>query len=114
MSTVLCLLYRGRAFEAHSDGRFQVSLLLTREQKVELGNLIESEEEDWYLDENGERLPAEVLFQKSPWSVATGGGQYQKILCRFLNLETGEAMFSVPSMYGGEFHDWLRSQRAGA
>ena len=114
MSTVLRLLYRERAFEALADGCLQVSLLLTPKQKVELGIHIESEREDWYLDENGERLPAEVLFQRSPWSVATGEGQCLKILCRFLNLETGEAIFSAPSTYGGEFHDWLRTQHAGA
>jgi hypothetical protein len=110
---MLCLLYRERAFEARADGHFQVSLVLTAEQKVELRTLIESEVEDWYLDENGERLPAEVLFQRSPWSVATIEGQRVNLLCR-LNIETGEAMFSAPSTYGGEFHDWLRSQRAGA
>jgi hypothetical protein len=113
MSRVLSLLYREYEFrfELLPGGLLHGRLLLSQEQREKLRNLVEAEEEDCYLDQKGERLPAEVLFEKSPWSLSSPDGQRLKILGRFLNIETGEAMFSEPSTYGGESHDWLRSAR---
>jgi len=67
-----------------------------------LTSLLASELEDWYLDANGERLPSEQLFALSPWSAATRDGII-KLVCRFIDLKTGEVIFSVPETYGGEF-----------
>ena len=74
-------------------------LKLDSERAKLLVSLVESEPEDWYLDQNGERLSQEQLFALSPWSTATG----TKLLCRLLNTSTGEVMFSEKNTYGGEF-----------
>lgn len=87
--------------------------MLNAEQKAQLRKLLESEPEYWYLDRNGERLPSEQLFEASPWSMQTSEGVV-KILNRFLNLETGDAIFNVPETYAGEWFRWLRNKISSA
>jgi hypothetical protein len=66
----------------------------------------------WYLDEDGERLPEDELFDRSPWALAEVPGGNLKLLNRMLNLDTGEAWFNLPEQYGGEWFRWAR-ERAG-
>ena len=113
MSSVLALLYRDHEFkfELLQEDLLHGHLVLSDGQQEALRRLVEEECEDWYLDQHGERLVAEALFEKSPWSLVNAGGYRLKVLGRFLDIETGEAMFSAPSTYGGEFHGWLRSEQ---
>lgn len=75
---------------------------LNEGQRAHLKGLLENEPEDWFLDLNGGRLPAEQLFSLSPWSYETSSGIRKKLLNRFINLDTGEAFFSVAETYGGQ------------
>lgn len=62
-------------------------------QKLENAEAIFSAANDcWYLDENGDRLEDDLLFAKSPWSIVYDN-QYQKIIQRYSNYQTGEAWF---------------------
>lgn len=49
----------------------------------------------WYLDDDGERLPADRLFALSPWSCPGPVGPV-KLLCRFLDLRDGSVRFNTP------------------
>jgi hypothetical protein len=111
----MLLHYREHAFSYERfpgellDGR----LLLEAGQKELLTRLIESEDECWYLDAAGERLPAEQLFALSPWRWLSPAGTVM-LLCRILDLRDGRALFSTPESYlEGGLHDWLRSSGRG-
>jgi hypothetical protein len=82
-------------------------LLLDSAQRELLTRLVEGEEEGWYLDEDGQRLPAGPLFERSPWSCPGPTGPV-KLLRRFLDLRDGRAMFSTPDSYGEGMYDWLQ------
>lgn len=98
-------------FEQTESGTLTGFLKLNKEQKKLLAALVASEEEDWYLDTNGERLPSDELFSLSPWSLETTNGQV-KLLNRLLNIDTGEALFSTQETYGGNFFSsHLRGRR---
>jgi hypothetical protein len=74
-----------------------------------LRHLIDSEDDDWYLDADGQRLPADELFLRSPWS--TNGPQGKvSLLCRFIDLGDGTVLFNTPDRYLGEMYDWIRGK----
>ena len=83
-------------------------LLLDHEQRELLTTLLGTEDEAWYLDEDGERLPADQLFALSQWSVPTRDGRL-KLLCRFINLQNGSVMFNAPDDYPGDTSSWVRA-----
>jgi hypothetical protein len=86
------------------NGHFQNDI---QTQKC-IESIEDSLEDDWYLDENGERLEDAPLFSASPWSVSAPFGEV-KLLRRFYDLKSGEAFFSTQQGYGGELFKWLRS-----
>ncbi|MEH2370539.1 MULTISPECIES: hypothetical protein [Nostoc] len=93
------VLSPGDSFDGH--------LVLDNRHKQLLAGLLAAEDECWYLDENGERLPSEQLFALSPWSYLTPTGPI-KLLCRFLDLRDGRAMFSTSESYLERgLYDWL-------
>ncbi len=61
----------------------------------ELDHKIETENEFWYLDENGFRLNDKELFAESPWEIIESTGAVRKIVQRFMNYENGEAWFAL-------------------
>ena len=68
-----------------------------------LASLIESEDDDLYLDGDGVRLPAEELFLRTPWSLASAQGRVG-LLCRFIDCRDGSVLFNTPDTYPGEMH----------
>ncbi len=78
--------------------------------KLDREQLLQSESDDdlWYLDENGERLEAAALFEASPWSMTGPQGEI-KLLARFHSPE-GEIHFQTLKGYGGELFDWVRKK----
>ena len=107
--------YRGHVFcyERLPSESLDGHLLLDDGQRELLAWLVEAEDECWYLDDGGERLPAEQLSPVSPWSYPGPTGPV-KLLCRFLDLRNGRAMFSTPETYlEGGLYDWLRAEGGG-
>ena len=76
--------------------------------RSELQNLI-SDETEWYLDDDGQRLNPQQLLDSSPWSVINESGD-PKLLYRYSDIETGEIQFNTRDGYGGELFDWVRNQ----
>jgi hypothetical protein len=109
MNQIARLLYNNVSFdfECGSQDALRGKIVLDQSQRACLRELMEAEEE-WYLDGSGERLPAEALFEKSPWSIEKRG-ETVKVLNRLLNPETGEAWFQMPEDYGGELFRWMRA-----
>ncbi len=108
----MILHYREHAFrfERFSGESLDRRLLLDSRQTELLTSLIEAEDECWYLDNIGERLPSDMLFARSPWSWHSPRGTV-KLLCRILNLSDGRALFSTPESYlEGGLYDWMRSE----
>jgi hypothetical protein len=95
-------------FEPSPGEAFAGRLILDDAQREQLAALTAAEDECWYLDDDGERLPADVLFARSPWSCHGPDGPV-KLLCRFLDLRDGSVRFSTPDLYGGELFRWLRA-----
>jgi hypothetical protein len=95
-------------FECPAHGPLSGRLCLNERHRNLLRSLLESEPEDWYLDANGERLPAEQLFSLSPWSREISSGISEKLLQRFINLDTGEALFSTSATCGEDTFTFLR------
>ena len=97
-------------FERFPGDLFEGRLLLDGVQREMLLGLVRAEDESWYLDEHGERLPGEQLFALSPWSCPGPHGP-TKLLCRILDLRDGRVLFSTPDSYleGGLF-DWMRNR----
>jgi hypothetical protein len=96
-------------FDCSAGGSLSGRLRLNGGQRAHLKGLLEREPEDWFLDRNGERLPAEQLFSLSPWSCETPDGTRKKLLSRSVNIDTGEALFSTAETYGGETFSFLRN-----
>ncbi len=96
------------SFDASPQDSFHGRLLLTEEQRVLLSSLLAAEDEDWDLDDDGERRPAEELFELSPWSARTPDGP-RKLLCRFIDLRNGTVLFSTLESYPGDSSSWARS-----
>jgi hypothetical protein len=107
--------YREHAFEFEpSPGElFAERLVLDDGRRELLAALTAAEAEGWYLDPDGERLPAVELFARSPWSCPGPAGPV-KLLCRWLDLRDGAVRFDPPELYGGELFRWLRLGRAGS
>ena len=95
--TGMLIRYHEHGFEFRNErpGLFRGLLLLNAEEQKLLRELREGESDDWYLDDDGYRLDAEQLFARSPWAWDSPSGTV-KLLCRYLNLNTGEAWFSTP------------------
>ena len=87
-------------FDSLADGSLSGRLLLRDEQMNQLKAYLAKEPEDWALDRDGERLPVDQLFALSLWSWKRPGGD-EKILNRFINIATGEALFSTRDTYAG-------------
>ncbi len=82
-------------------GRF---ILTPVEQKL-LRALLEAEAEDNSEAQAGEKPSPEQLFARSPWSFNGPTGPV-KIINRYINLETGEAIFSQAPANAGEMFAW--------
>lgn len=93
-------------YEPSVDDPFDGRLILD-DVKRELLQRLEDENDGWYLDDDGERWPAEELFSRSPWRWESPAGTV-KLLQRFLNYADGRTWFSTPTTYGGELFRWLR------
>lgn len=105
------LFFWGHPFEFEpNEGDISLSgkLLLDNESRRLLRHLLKREGDDWYLDEDGERLDSDALFEKSPWSMESSSGKAVKLLCRILNIQTGDIHLSTPDTYGGELFKWVR------
>lgn len=86
-------------FQPPLSEEFAGRLLLDVRHRELLAALTAAEGDDWYLDGDGERLPTDQLFARSPWS-CPGPGNPVKVLCRWLDLRDGSARFSTPESYG--------------
>jgi hypothetical protein len=101
--------YRGHAFifEPSAEFPWKGNLHLDEQSRGLLSHLLESEEDDWCLGSDGERLPAEELFERTPWS-ATGPQGRVGLLCRFIDHRDGSVLFNTSDTYLGEMHAWVR------
>jgi hypothetical protein len=54
----------------------------------------EKDNDSWYLDEDGNRLADNLLFEKSPWSIIEDG-IIKKAVLRFHDYNTGEVRFAT-------------------
>ena len=95
-------------FEPRTCEPFAGQLVLDGDRRELLARLVASEDECWYLDNDGERLPSERLFALSPWSCPGPDGPV-KLLCRYLDLENGSVRFNPPESYPGELLRWVRT-----
>src|SRR5437870_2399918 len=55
-------------FEPSTGNPLRGRLLLDDAERELLTRQIEDEDDSWYLDDEGERLPSARLFEGSPWS----------------------------------------------
>jgi hypothetical protein len=103
--------YREHAFDFEPLARdsFSGRLALEGGKRELLAQLLADEDHCWYLDDDGERLRAEQLLARSPWSCSSPSGTI-KLLCRFLDLRDGSARFDTPESYSGEQFGWLRGR----
>ena len=108
----MVLYYRDRPFnyEPSPDNLFVGRLLLIDDEKAWLARMNE-EDDGWYLDEEGERLPGEQLFETSPWSWRSPSGTV-KLVQRFFDSGNGHTRFNAPDTYLGELYDWVRKLRS--
>lgn len=90
---------------------FRGILKLDEAQEEKMEELLDLEEENdgWYLDQHGERLESNELFEASPWSIDSPNGEI-KLLRRFQNMETEELWLNTREEYGGELFKWIREQ----
>ncbi|QNK01355.1 hypothetical protein [Dyella telluris] len=95
--------YRGHAFifEPSTESPWKGRLRLDDQSHALLARLIDSEDDDWCLDGDGERLPAEKLFLSTPWSVKSPQGRVG-LICRFIDHRDGSVVFSTPDTYLGD------------
>lgn len=102
------LYYRDHPFEFEpsEDGPFHGRLILDDATR-ELLQTLADEDDGWYLDQDGERWPAEVLFSRSPWSWRSPSGTL-KLVQRSLDYADGRTWFSTPDTYGGEMFNLMR------
>lgn len=96
-------------FEPSPESTLEGHLRLDDQSRPLLAKLLESEDDDWGLDGDGERLPAEMLFQRTPWSLASPHGRVG-LLCRLIELRDGSVLFNTPDTYPGETHAYLRGR----
>ena len=82
--------------------------MLDDRQRERLATLSAVDDESWYLDSDGERLPADQLFARSPWSCPGPAGPV-KLLCRFLDHRDGSVRFNTPELYCGDLFRWMRA-----
>ncbi len=103
----IVLRYRDHAFvfERAETHRYDGRLVLNDHDRQLLAMLTAAEPDDWCMDNNGERLPAEELFARTPWTYSGPQGPV-KLLCRFLWQD--EARFETIESYAGELFDWVR------
>lgn len=107
----MIIKFKGEAFkfeplevdEYSINGHFQNDSDTRRKIEIIEDSLVE----DWYLDDDGERLEDDLLFVASPWSISASFGEV-KLLRRFHDIESGEAFFNTQLGYGGELFRWLR------
>jgi hypothetical protein len=92
-------------FEPLPGSAFAGRLVLDDGRRELLAALTAAEDECWYLGDDGERLPEDELFARSPWSCPGAAGPV-KLLCRWLDLRDGTARFNTPELYLGEFFRW--------
>jgi hypothetical protein len=85
-------------FEPTPGNALEGRLILDDEQRDLLHRLEAAEPEDWFLDDEGNRLPSEELFERTPWSCQGPSGPI-KLLCRFIDYNDGRARFDVPETY---------------
>lgn len=100
----------GFDFEPAAGSSFTGRLKLDERSRELLARLVAAENEEWCLDQDGERLPAEQLFALSPWSYSGPHGLI-KLLCRSLDLRDGSIRFNTPQQYAGEAFRWLRPHK---
>ena len=107
----MVLYYRDHPFEYEpsGDNLFHGRLVLD-DPKRELLRKLDDQDDGWYLDDDGERLPPDELFSRSPWNWRRPSGTV-KLLQRFLDYSDGRTWFSTPDTYGGELFDWLRQPK---
>lgn len=85
------------AFEPTTRDALEGRLRL-EERRDLLSRLLEQEDETWYLDDDGQRLPVQELFKLSPWTGHALEGRI-KLLCRFIDLRNGRVKFDLPDSY---------------
>src|SRR5947209_8330642 len=83
-------------------------LALDDARREVLARLVAAEDECWCPDANGERLPADALFDRSPWC-CPGPADPIELLCRFLDLRDGSIRFQAPETYPGDHYRWMRA-----
>ena len=93
-------------FEPLPGEPFAGRLVLDDAGRELLTRLTAAEDECWHLDADGERLPPERLFARSPWS-SSGPAGTVKLLCRWLDLQEGSVRFNTAELYPGESFRWL-------
>jgi hypothetical protein len=105
------LHYQDRPFkyEPSPDDLFVGRFVLDDDERAWLERMDE-ENDCWYLDDDGERLPPDELFAASPWSWRSPSGVV-KLMQRFWDHKTGETRFNTPDTYFGELYDWVRKPK---
>lgn len=97
-------------FETDSDDSLIGRIALSQKNRELLTRLLDEESEiEWYLDDNGERLPEDRLFALSPWSLIEASSSV-KLLCRSMNIIDGSAHFQKQETYLGEVSDYVRQK----
>ena len=91
------------------DGWLTGSIRLDDSKRSALRRTL-ADETEWCLDENGERLESTDLFGQSPWAAVNSQSADTKLLCRFLDIETGQIKLNTPEGYVGELFDWVRKR----
>ena len=76
-----------------------------KQEYNKIEELVRTEDEFWYLDNDGYRIEDEKLFEKSPWAIIYSDNK-EKIVQRFMNGKTGEAWFvTKPWFRIGDWYD---------
>lgn len=109
LGRTLALEYDGRdAFEFRtsdcSDSVLRGFFVWDDSVKKRMLALDHDEDDVWYLDSEGNRLPDEGLFAKSPWSLVNCGAR-RKVVRRFMDYNTGEAWFALEPWI--QLYDWI-------
>jgi len=71
----------------------------------DIDEIVDTENEFWYLDNDGYRLEDKELFKETPWAIIENNSLI-KIVMRFMNYESGEARFCLQPWFriGDEFN----------
>lgn len=108
----ICYLHHVFSFEPQPGESLAGRLSLNEVERTLLAGLVAAEDESAFLDDQGERLPPNLLFAQSPWSCSGPDGAPVKLLCRSLDLQDGSARFEKLESYPGDLFRWLRGGRA--